>query len=125
MSDPYLSLVCVKNQLGVDIKKNEAKKKILDRITELGLINTTYKNNQEFLLLVCNLAEFLITKKDKISKKEIVLDVLQQLFSLNPLERQAYETNIEFLHQSNMIKKVSQWKLFCTGLKELLWKKKN
>jgi len=124
MSDPYLSLVCVKNQLGVDIKRNEAKKRILDRITELGLTNNTYKNNQEFLLLVCNLAEFLVTKKDKISKKEIVLDVINQLFNLQPHERQAVESNIEFLHESKMIRKVSKWKLFCTGVKELFFSKK-
>ena len=124
MSDPYLSLVCVKNQLGVDIKRNEAKKRILDRITELGLTNNTYKNNQEFLLLVCNLAEYLIIKKDKVSKKEIVLDVINQLFNLQPHERQAVESNIEFLHESNMIKKVSKWKLFCAGIKELFFSKK-
>jgi len=124
MSDPYLSLVCVKNQLGVDIKRNEAKKRILDRITELGLTNNTYKNNQEFLLLVCNLAEYLITKKDKVSKKEIVLEVINQLFNLQPQERQAVEANIEFLHESNMIKKVSKWKLFCAGVKELFFSKK-
>ena len=124
MSDPYLLLVCVKNQLGVDIKKNEAKKRILDRLTELGLTNNTYKNNQEFLLLVCNLAEYLIIKKDKVSKKEIVLDVINQLFNLQPHERQAVESNIEFLHESNMIKKVSKWKLFCAGIKELFFSKK-
>jgi hypothetical protein len=123
MSDPYLSLVTVKNQLGVDIKRNEATRKIIERVTELGLNTAQYKNNQELLLLICNLAEYLVQNK-KLSKKEIVMDVLGVVFSLQPAERQAYEANIEFLHQSNMITKVSRWKLFCTGVKELFFKKK-
>jgi hypothetical protein len=123
MSDPYLSLVTVKNQLGVDIKRNEATRKIIERVTELGLNTAQYKNNQELLLLICNLAEYLVQHK-KLSKKEIVMDALSVIFSLQPAERQAYEGNIEFLHQSNMITKVSRWKLFCTGVKELFFKKK-
>ena len=124
ISDPYLSLVSIQNQLGVDIKKNDVKQKILSRVTELGLNNSNYKNNQELLLLICNLVEFLLKKKDKISKKEMVLDILNTLFNLQPQEIQAYQSNIEFLHQSKMIKQVSKFKLFCVGIKELLFKKK-
>ena len=123
-SDPYLSLVPIRNNLGTDIKKNEVKKKIIERINELGLLHVTYKNNQELLLLVCNLVEYLIVKKDNISKKELVLDILNTLYVIQQNERTTIEQNIEFLHQSKMIKTVSRWKLFCTGLKEIFWTKK-
>lgn len=124
MSDPYLSLVPVQNQLGVDIKRNEVKRKIIERVTELGLNNIHYKFNQELLLLVCNLAEFLIVKKDKVDKLAIVLDVFDTLFGISVQDKAIFESNINFLHQSKMIKTVSRWKLFCTGIKELFFKKK-
>lgn len=124
MSDSYLSLVPIQNQLSIDVKKNQVKNQIMVRINEIGLNNDKYKNSQELLLLICNLAEHLITKKDKISKKEMVLDILQILFQLNAQDKISYDSNIEFLHQSKMIKKVSFWKLFKAGLCEFLFKKK-
>ena len=124
MSDAYLSLVAVQNQLGTDIKRNEVRKKIIERVTELGLNNVDYKHNQELLLLVCNLAEFLIVKKDKIDKSAMVIDVFDILFGINPQDKAMIISNINFLHQSKMIKTVSKWKLFCAGLRELFFKKK-
>jgi len=124
MSDPYLSLVSLQNQLGVDVKRNEVKQKIINRITELGLNEANYKFNQELLLLVCNLAEHLLKKKDNISKLEMVLMIFDSLFGITQQEKALLESNINFLHQSKMIKRVSKWKLFCAGFKELFFKKK-
>jgi hypothetical protein len=122
MSD--LAIVSINKHLCKDIKHNVVKKQIIDRILELGLQKEQYKNNQELLLLICNLIEHLIVKKDDISKKELAIEILTELYSMNACERQAFEANIEFLFSTKMIRKVSRWKLFCSGIKELFFSNK-
>ena len=75
--------------------------------------------NNEFLLLICNLVEHLVNKKKyKIDKKVLVVEILNQLFTLNAVEKANVESNIEFLWNNKNIKKVSAFKLFCVGVKE-------
>ena len=60
-----LSIIPVKNNLLVDSTYNTTKQAIIDRINQLGLQDPKYKNDNEFLALVCTLIENLINKKDK------------------------------------------------------------
>lgn len=120
-----LNLVSVNNQLAVDVKRTEIKSLVIERITKLGLNTQAYRGSVEHLLLLCNLVEHLTnTKKHKVNKKELVLDILHQLFILNPVERLSIEANIDFLHANSNIKKLSHWKLFCAGVKEYFGLKK-
>ena len=119
-----LSLVPIQNSLAVDVKRIEIKNKIITRIGELGLVISNYRNSTEFLLLILNLIEHLVVKKDKINKKELAIEVLNEVFGLNELERNNINSNIDFLHQNNNIKKVSMWKLFKCGVKELFFSKR-
>jgi len=121
-----LHLVSIQNQLSTDVKKNEIKKKVVARLTELGLVDAKYKNSNEHLLLVCNLIEHVAekSKKNKINKKELALDILQQVFSINATERIAIDSNIEFLWENKSIKKISKFRLFCCGFFEYFSKKK-
>lgn len=120
-----LALVSVNNQLAVDVKKAEIKTLVIERITKLGLGTAAYRQSTEFLLLVCNLVEHLVNKKKHpINKKEMVIDILHQLFILTAVERTSLESNIDFLHSNKNIKKLSQWKLFCAGVKEYFWTQK-
>lgn len=119
-----LSLVPIQNSLAVDVKRIEIKNKIITRIGELGLVISNYRNSTEFLLLILNLIEHLVVKKDKINKKELALEIITEVFGLNELERNNIDSNIEFLHQNKNIKKVSMWKLFKCGVKELFFSKK-
>jgi hypothetical protein len=119
-----LSLIPLKNNLLVDAKYNTVKQTIIERIVSLGLQDQKYKTDNEFLTLVCNLIENLITKKDKVSKQNLAIDILDHLFNLTDEEKETARKNIDFLcSQINIIKKVSYYKLFKTGLKECFFKK--
>lgn len=123
MSD--LSIIPLKNSLAVDAKRIEVKSKIISRINELGLVLAQYKTSNELLLLVLNLIEYLVSKKDKINKKELAIEIMTEIFQLNDQEKQAVAENIEFLWINKAIKKVSMFKLFCAGVKEWFFKKKD
>ena len=120
-----LELVSVNNDLALDMKRNDIKSKIIARINELGINTATYRLNNEFLLLICNLVEHLVNKKKyKIDKKVLVIEILNQLFTLNVIGKTNVESNIEFLWNNKNIKKLSAFKLFCVGMKEYFYPKK-
>lgn len=64
------------------------------------------KSCQEFILFCCKLIENLIQKKDKIDKKQLVLDVFKQLFSLQPPELLVLDATVEFLWSNGLICKI-------------------
>jgi hypothetical protein len=107
----------------VDYKYTEAKNQIINRLGELHLCDGKYKNDNQLLNLICELVEHLIVKKDKIVKKDLVIDIYLGLFGLTDDEKQTLENNINFLWSNSMIKKVSMYKLFKTGIKEWFRKK--
>lgn len=115
-------VVPVKNHLLKNLKVDEIKREIIERIQKFPNYNA-YKNDVEFLLLVCNMIEHLVFKKDKIDKKQLLTEIYKQVFNnLSVDEQKALEQNIEFLWNNKKIKKVSYYKLFKTGLIE--WCKK-
>ena len=77
-----LQIIPLKNNILVDWKKQEIKSKIITRINELNIPIPAYRNDNEFLALICNLCEFLVAKKDYIDKKEIVISVYNVLFNI-------------------------------------------
>ena len=118
-----LQIVPLKNNLLVDWKKANIKTKIISRLNELNITIANYKTDSDFLILVCNLTEYLVTKKDNIGKNELVLSVYVDLFSLTPEEQETLKNNIDIIHLQNKIKKVSMWKLFKCGFFEFFKKK--
>jgi len=119
-----LNLVSVNNQLAIDVKKSEVKTLIMARLNELNLNLPNYRGNSEFLLLILNLIEHLVVKKDKVSKKELAIEIINDIFNLSQDEKNTIQANIEFLWQNKNIKKVSYWKLFKAGFCEWFFKKK-
>jgi len=118
-----LTLIPLKSNLLQNWKFLEVQAKIIQRLTDLRLNDAKYKNDSEFLMLVCNMIENLIFKKDKISKKEMAISIFSTLFGLTPDEETLISNNIQFIHTNGMIKKVSYYKLFRVGLKQLFCKK--
>ena len=114
-------VVPVKNHLLKNVKVDEVKREIIERIKKFPNYDV-YKNDVEFLLLVCNMVEHLVIKKDKIDKKQLLVEIYNNVFSLNSDEVNAISQNVEFLWNNKKIKKVSYYKLFKTGLTE--WIKK-
>ena len=64
------------------------------------------KGCSEFLLFTCKIVENVVVKKQKIDKKQLVLDVFKILFTLQPPELLALDASIEFLHSNRLISKV-------------------
>ena len=120
-----LSLISPKHNILLDVKVAEIKSSIIARISELRLADVKYKLDAEFLTLVCNLVEYLVQKKDGISKKDLVLEIFKDLFGADLLESDlsTISKNIDFIHVNKTIKKVSWYKLFKTGLLEWFRKK--
>lgn len=118
-----LQIIPLRNNLLLDFKHNEVKSKIITRLQELNLIQPQYKLDTEFLKLVCNLVEYLVCKADKINKKDLVINILQGIFELSEEDKITLCSNIEFLCGNKMIKKVSMYKLWKTGIKEFFRKK--
>jgi hypothetical protein len=118
-----LQIIPLKNNLLLDFRQNEVRTKVIARLHELGLTNQQYKMDNELLTLVCNLVEHLVAKKDNISKKDLVINILQEIFQLSDEDKTTLGNNIQFLWSNSMIKKVSFYKLFKTGIKEYFRKK--
>ena len=118
-----LAIIPLRNNLLVDYKYIETKNQIISRLGELHLCDAKYKNDNQLLNLVCELIEHLIVKKDKISKKELAIDIYLGIFGLTDDEKKTLENNINFLWSNSMIKRVSMYKLFRTGVKEFFRKK--
>jgi hypothetical protein len=118
-----LQLIPLRNNLLVDYKYTEAKNQIINRLGELHLCDGKYKNDNQLLNMICELVEHLIVKKDKIVKKDLVVDIYLALFQITDDEKKTLENNINFLWSNAMIKKVSIYKLFKTGIKEWFRKK--
>jgi hypothetical protein len=117
-----LELVSITPSLALEVKTNEIKTKIIERIVELKLTDSKYKLSQDVLLLVCNLLEHLVRDK-KIKKKELAVEILNGLYVLNATEKQIVENSIEFLHSNKAIKKLSRFYLFCCGVYEIFFRK--
>jgi hypothetical protein len=64
------------------------------------------KGCTEFLLYTTKIVENVVVKKQKIDKKQLVLDVFKILFALQPPELLALDASIEFLHSNGLISKV-------------------
>ena len=118
-----MQIIPLKNNLLLDWKKQDVKTKVISRVNELNVNIAQYRNDNEFLTLICNLVEYLVSKKDNINKKELVLSVFNDLFGLTPEEQEVLKNNIDIVHLQKKIKAVSYWKLFKCGMKEFLFKK--
>jgi len=67
------------------------------------------KNDIEILLHICNIVENLISKnKGKIDKKQLVVDIFNQVFFLNETEKLALEKQIQFLFDNKLITKIKK-----------------
>lgn len=122
MSD-LTEIIPAKNHLFKSLRVNEIKEAVIKRIQSFPNYQQ-YKNDVEFLLLVCNMLEHLVNKGEKINKKETLVEIYKQTFaSLSVDEQKAIEQNVEFLWNNKKIKKVSYYKLFKTAIWEWVKKK--
>jgi hypothetical protein len=100
-------LVDYKNELNTHVVKNNLIDKIVEKINKIPKHHNELRLNPELILLVCNIVENTINKSDKVSKKDVVIDVFKQINHIT------YENDInslgsliEFLHSNDKIKRV-------------------
>ena len=86
------------------ILKNEIMDFILKDIQKIPNFHML-KNDVEILLHFCNLIENLISKnKQKIDKKQLIIDIMVQVFYLNSdAEKDAIAKQIQFLYDNKLI----------------------
>jgi len=101
--------IAPKNSLFKDVKY----KQIVDHIVhDLKQIPNFHKRrfDSEFILRACNFIENLITKKDKMNKLELLVDVFVQIFNINDDEIKTLQSTVSFLCDRKLIKKISRIK---------------
>jgi hypothetical protein len=80
--------------------------------------NHILKQCNEFLLYVCKIVEEVVVKGDKINKKEFVIDLFKQLFSLNEPESKLVSSSIDFLWSNGLISKIKTSKKLWNMIKK-------
>jgi len=101
---PYIT---AKNSLARTTKKQKLLTQIVNKLEEVST-NQVKKQDLEFILLVTNIVENVISKKDKINKKEFVIDIFQMLYNgeLTEEDKKMISHHIEYLWENEKIKKV-------------------
>ena len=120
-----LTNIPLKNNLLKDKTYNDVKNKIIEYVNTLGDISK-YRNCNQFLLLVINLIENSIVKTDKISKKELVIDIYKSIFGITDdasIDLMTLDNSIEFLISNNKVSKVGMRKLIVKGVGNWFYKK--
>ena len=80
--------------------------------------NHVLKQCNEFLLYVCKIVEEVVVKGDKINKKDFVIDLFKQLFSLNYPECKLVSSSIDFLWSNGLISKIKTSKKLWNMIKK-------
>ena len=103
-----MEIIKPKNKLKAQMKLGEISKKIIEKIQDIPNYQEL-KHDLETLLYICTLVENEIkqAKSKGINKKEVVLDIIQKIFTFNPDELNVLGKHIEFLHINELIKKVT------------------
>lgn len=112
-----LTLIKPKNQLLKAQRLNDLINIVKQKALEFP-VSHNLKVCQEFLLMVCNLVEEIVKKSDKINKKELVINVLKSVLSLNEPESKVVDASIEFLWGNGLIQKVASTKKAVRWLKK-------
>jgi len=84
--------------------------------------NHILKQCNEFLLFVCKIVEEVIVKSDKVNKKEFVIDLFKQLFSLSEPECKLLGSSVDFLWSNGLISKIKRSKKLWNLLKKVVSK---
>jgi hypothetical protein len=104
-----VDLISLKNSLVKDQRVADLNIVVKDKIASLPP-NVSYKNNTELILYVCKLVENVVSKKDGLNKKELVINILRPLLGLNDAEAKLTGEIIEFLHSNGLIQRIKQVK---------------
>jgi len=117
LSKLNVDLINPKNNLLKSQKFNDILVLLKQKIAEYPP-NHILKQCNEFLLYVCKVVEEVVVKADKINKKEFVIDLFKQLFSLNDSESKLVSSSIDFLWSNGLISKIKTSKKLWNMIKK-------
>jgi hypothetical protein len=93
-----------KNSISRKLKREKLKKDIIEKLNQVPDLQNL-KMDIELALFVCRCIETEVKKEDKIVKKDLFIEIIQVIFSLNRDEVLVIEKQLEFLHENNKITK--------------------
>jgi len=121
-----ISFVKPKNKLKSKIFKCDLCNEIIKRVLEFEN-HLSLRSDPELLKFICDLIENGVKKtddKNKIDKKELVLEIYSKFFNINENEKKHIGEQIEFLCDNDLIVKVhsvkKNGKLFMNYIKSKL-----
>ncbi len=121
-----LSLVKPKNKLKSKIFKCDLCNEIVRRVLEFENY-LSLRNDPELLKFICDLVENGVKKtddKNKVDKKELVLEIYFKIFNISENEKKHISDQIDFLCENKLITKVfnvkKNGKLFINYIKSKL-----
>ena len=115
------NLVTFKHNLNTHVIQQDITTMINKLITDIPNIQNL-KLDIEITLYIANVVENTVLKKHKINKKELVVGILSNLFSLSPEEQTQIGNQLDFLSNNGKIKAISALKGF--GKKLIAWLQK-
>jgi len=118
-----LEIIPLKNNILQEVRFNEVKDTIVLRLQHLKLLDKKHMLDPEFLIYLMSSIEYLVNKKDKLNKQELIFSILKDVFNAQEEEILAIQKIMDFLLANKAIKKVSYYKLFKTCVSEWLKKK--
>ena len=100
-----MDLVKFKRQLA----RSDLEKRLIDILQEKVKSLPSYEElrlNPELILLCCNLIENGTNKKDQVEKKDLCINVLDNVFGYSNAEKKQVDDTIEFLWGTKRIKRI-------------------
>ena len=95
----------------INKKKNDITAILAQKIFSLNNYETL-KFSPDLIKYLMDQVEILISKSDNIDKKEVVIDILRKVFSLNEPELKLADDIIEFIHSNNLVIKKGIFRFF-------------
>lgn len=107
-----ISLIKPKNSLLIKQLYSKAFKALYEELIAFDA-KKELLTDMEFLSLACNLVEHIVDQQKKhlkalkIDKMKLVVDVFTVIYDMSEADQSTLKQNIQFIHDNEMIKKVS------------------
>lgn len=87
--------------------RSNVKKQVVAGIKEIPDYED-HKLSQKFTELICDILESTINVDSKVDKKNLLIEIMTDVFNLDEKEQETIKNQVGFLHESGLIKKLSR-----------------
>lgn len=96
----------------------DLKNKIIKRVKDVKLDDSKFKLEPKNILFICVLVESTIDKNNKLNKRDFVINIMRELYTIDQNEEANIKAIIDLLHLQGKIKRKSYYKLWMTSILE-------